>query len=233
MNMMNSVNCPSDDQLEAILFLEDLDPTLEWVCEHVEVCGVCSERADNLLRLRGTFGRMFGELLRDELLDTGSQAHVVTVITEPEDVQSPEHPVANGKIIGKHRVLGQIGSGGMGEVYLCEHVELKTLRAMKVISESRREATEALIRFRREYEVAGQLNHPHLIRTIDAGEHDGLVYLIMDYVEGANLSQIIERGEHLSVPDACEILRQAAEGLHGLIQSGYVHRDIKPANIMI
>jgi serine/threonine protein kinase len=104
---------------------------------------------------------------------------------------------------------------------------------MKVLSDRRREDPDAIARFRREMEVVGKLNHPNIVQGFDAGESDGLLFLIMDYVDGIDLSRLVTQRGPLPIPVACEIIRQAAVGLQHVHEHGLVHRDLKPSNLML
>ncbi|MCB1212621.1 MAG: serine/threonine protein kinase, partial [Verrucomicrobiales bacterium] len=91
----------------------------------------------------------------------------------------------------------------------------------------------AVARFEREVRAVGKLDHPNIVRALDAGESDGLHFLVMEYVDGIDLSQLSRTHGQIAVADACEIIRQAAEGLHAAHRHGIVHRDIKPSNLML
>ena len=132
-----------------------------------------------------------------------------------------------------YELLAQIGEGGMGTVYKARHVKLRRLVAVKVLSERRLGDPEALARFHREMEAVGRLDHPHVVRAMDAGEHDGKHYLVMEYVSGIDLAQLVDRLGPLPIADACELARQAALGLQAAHDQQMVHRDIKPSNLIL
>jgi serine/threonine protein kinase len=138
-----------------------------------------------------------------------------------------------GFTIGKYRVLERLGSGGNGTVYLCEHQVVRRKVAVKVLPTSRAESPAALARFYREARAAGSLDHPNLVKAHDIDQDNGLHFLVMDYVDGATLQQIVSRTGPLSVPRAVDYIRQTALGLQHAHQSGLVHRDVKPANILL
>ena len=88
-------------------------------------------------------------------------------------------------------------------------------------------------RFHREMEAVGRLDHPNIVRAHDAGEADGQFFLVMELVDGANMSSLVRSGGPLGVADACEIVRQAAIGLQHAHEHGLIHRDVKPSNLML
>src|ERR1019366_383311 len=110
---------------------------------------------------------------------------------------------------------------------------LGRLVAVKTINKEMVNSSKALDRFRREVETAAQLDHPNIALVRDAEEIDGKPYLIMDYIEGLNLSQRVKQDGALPIGDAVEYARQAALGLQHAYERGIVHRDIKPANLIV
>ncbi len=139
-----------------------------------------------------------------------------------------------GFAIGKYRVLERLGSGGMGNVYLCEHVQMCHKVAIKVLPTAKNNDPAALGRFYREARAAGVLDHPNLVRAFDIDQDGELHFLVMEYVDGVNLQQLVgRRREPLAIPRACYYIYQAALGLQHAHNAGLVHRDIKPANILL
>jgi serine/threonine protein kinase len=138
-----------------------------------------------------------------------------------------------GFTIGKYKLLERIGVGGMGQVFLCEHIHLRKRMAVKVLPPAKADHPSALGRFYREARTAGQLNHPNIVRTHDIDQDGNLHYIVMDYVEGTNLLEIVRRFGPLSLPRAVSYIRQVADGLQYAFQNKIIHRDIKPGNILI
>ncbi len=139
-----------------------------------------------------------------------------------------------GFTIGKFKVLERLGSGGMGSVYLCEHMTMRHKVAVKVLPIAKAQDPAALGRFYREARAAGVLDHPNLVRAHDIDQEGELHYLVMDYVDGVNLQRLVMKTTGpLPVDRACHYTYQAAHGLDHAFKAGLVHRDIKPANVLI
>jgi serine/threonine protein kinase len=139
---------------------------------------------------------------------------------------------------GEYVKLRRLGGGGMGEVFLARHVALGREFALKEIKlECLRHDDRAEFekRFRREIEACGRLeHHPNLVNVTNTGTSEtGAPYLVMDYIEGRDLKQLVERNGPLDVPLAARIIHDAAQGLAHAHERGLVHRDIKPSNIMV
>jgi len=134
---------------------------------------------------------------------------------------------------GRYRILGRCGSGGMGVVYRAEHRLMGREVALKVIRPHLLRRTDAIDRFRREVRAAALLSHPNIVSAYDAEEADGFHFLVMEYVAGSDLASVVAERGPLAVSDACEYIRQAAEGLMHAHERGMVHRDVKPQNLML
>lgn len=143
-----------------------------------------------------------------------------------------------GLILGNYRVLERIGSGGMGVVYKAEHLRLRRLVAIKVLSSISAEDPRSLSRFHAEMRAVGQLRHPHIVGAYDCGEiADGqgtvLHYLVMEYVEGLNLERLVMEQGAFSLTRVCDLGLQLADALAEAHRHKLIHRDIKPSNIII
>ena len=130
--------------------------------------------------------------------------------------------------LGPYRLLKWLGSGGMGSVYLAEHQRLKRMAAIKLLPREKLLQSGWLDRFNREMTSIAALEHPHVVRAIDAGDEGGWHYLVMEYLDGADLSKVCRRMGDIPLPTACELVRQAALGLGAIHSLGMTHRDIKP-----
>src|SRR4029077_18854337 len=128
----------------------------------------------------------------------------------------------------------KLGEGGMGQVYLAEHVRLKRKSAVKVMHPVMTNDADALGRFNREAANASQIDHPNVAAIYDFGESgDGVVYLAMEFVEGASLARVIAGSGALPAARAADIASQIAAGLDAAHRLGIVHRDLKPDNILV
>src|SRR5262245_52322170 len=136
--------------------------------------------------------------------------------------------------IGKYKILEQLGSGGMGSVYLCEHILMRRRVAVKVLPIPKAEDPASLDRFYREARAVAALDHPNIVRAYDIDQAEKLHFLVMEYVDGASLQEIIKRTGPMDVTRACHYIRQAALGLqHAHEAARLVHRDVKPGNILV
>ena len=138
-----------------------------------------------------------------------------------------------GFYLGKYKLLNHIGAGGMGAVYLAEHRVMRSRVAIKLLPQHLATQTSYLERFHQEARASASLNHPNMVGAFDVDQDGTNHYLVMEYVEGADLQAIVSRSGPLPFRMAAEYTRQAAEGLAYAHRSGLIHRDIKPANMLV
>jgi serine/threonine protein kinase len=137
-------------------------------------------------------------------------------------------------IADRYHVIRKLGEGGMGQVYLAEHVKMGRMSAIKVMTQALANDIDAVGRFNREAANASKMSHPNIAAIYDFGETpDGLIYLAMEFVEGESLTKLCEALGALPAPRAADIARQVASALEAAHERGIVHRDLKPDNIMI
>src|SRR4029077_3750552 len=140
------------------------------------------------------------------------------------------------KKIGRYEILDELGHGAMGTVYRAKDpamdrvVAVKTIISLVLASERGSDFRE---RFYREARAAGSLTHPGIVPVFDVGEHEGLPFLVMEFISGKTLADAMGKGERMTLDRVCEIGQQIAEALGYAHQHGVVHRDIKPANILL
>ena len=137
------------------------------------------------------------------------------------------------KINDRYEVRKLIGEGGMANVYLGYDTILERDVAIKVLRGDLADDEKFVRRFRREAQSASLLNHPNIVQIYDVGEDDGNFYIVMEYINGQTLKQLIKKRGKLSVPEAVDIMSQLTDGLAHAHDSYIIHRDIKPQNIMI
>lgn len=147
--------------------------------------------------------------------------------------ETPSRRIARLRQLGDYELLEKLGHGGMGVVYKARQVLLNQVVALKVLPEKYLDEPQAVSRFRREMQLIGGLNHPNIVQAHNAGEQQGVHYLVMEFVDGITLEQLVCCQAALSVGAACEMIRQAALGLQHAHMHGLVHRDVKPANLML
>lgn len=147
---------------------------------------------------------------------------------------SPAADLVGQIIAERYHVVKKLGEGGMGQVYLAEHVKMGRRSAIKVMNPAMAHDPDAVARFNREASNASRITHPHVCAVYDFGETpDGLIYLAMEFVEGEPLTAVIEREDALPLARAVRIFRQTADALQAAHDLGIVHRDLKPDNIMV
>jgi hypothetical protein len=138
--------------------------------------------------------------------------------------------------IGRYRILGRLGSGGMGVVYKAHDPHLNRVVALKMphFQGSPESVARRVQRFQREGRAAARVLHPHVCPVLDMGEHEGCPFAVMAYVEGRSLEQrLAESGAPEDVGAAVRLLLQVLEGLAAVHAAGIIHRDLKPANILL
>jgi serine/threonine protein kinase len=150
---------------------------------------------------------------------------------ETPPLPANEMGVGPGSRLGSYDLLDRLGGGGMGVVFRARHRVLKKEFALKILSPRLACDPEALQRFRRETEAAGRLEHANLVRASDAGVEGSIPFLVMELLDGCDLSRLVQRRGPLPVAEACEAVRHAALGLQHAHECGLVHRDVKPSNL--
>jgi serine/threonine protein kinase len=136
-------------------------------------------------------------------------------------------------ISGKYKLMEHLGTGGMGSVYLCEHVSMRRRVAVKVLPSDRVTDPIVLERFHREARAVAALDHRNIVRAHDMDRDNDLHFLVLEYVDGSSLQWVIEKFGPLALHRAVNYIRQAADGLQHAHEAGLIHRDIKPANLLL
>jgi hypothetical protein len=244
---MRASTCPDREELSSYL-VGNLPATLrEDVERHLEQCAPCQAQLVTLSDSDDTLVTS----LRDEGTrptyddDSEFRRAVVNIeqflqcdpsawpTSQPGESDSPRHEDLSPRQVRDYVLLEKLGEGGMGAVYRAQHTRLKRTVAVKLLLAERVQNPQAVARFEREMEAAGAFDHPHIVRAYDAGEAEGIPFLVMEYVPGLDLARLVRRSGTLVVADACELTRQAALALQHAYEHGLVHRDVKPSNLML
>jgi serine/threonine protein kinase len=134
---------------------------------------------------------------------------------------------------GRYRCERELGHGGMATVYLAHDSELERPVALKLLAENLAGDEEFRRRFLREARLAAKLLHPNIVQVFDAGEDEGRPYIVMEYVEGETVAELLARRGKLTTEEAVDLAVQVCGGLEHAHEQGLVHRDVKPANLLV
>ncbi|HEY1663788.1 MAG TPA: serine/threonine-protein kinase [Verrucomicrobiae bacterium] len=148
-------------------------------------------------------------------------------------VPPPGHNDLSGTTLGGYRLVRKIAQGGMGIIYEAIQVKLSRKVALKILTDQLATRPEFLQRFEREARASAALNHPNIVQVHDFGEAEGRHYIIMEFIEGDNLSNYVAKHGKIPVENALAIIEQAALALKAASEKSIVHRDIKPSNLMV
>lgn len=236
---MIAAHCPDLDDLQKYLSGR-LDSIAAADLEsHLDQCESCEQTIDQL--------EAESDTMVEVLRKWKSSDRVSTVDASPEIAAAQAFSanladrlkvashltMATSPTIGAYQLIRLLGRGGMGAVYLARHRNLDKQVAIKLLPALSSQQQDIVARFQREIRASGQLDHPAIVRATDAGEVDGIHFLVMDAIDGLDIGQVCRNLGPLSIADACEIARQAAVGLAYAHGKGIVHRDIKPSNLML
>lgn len=249
---MIKTECPDKQILRQYLLGECPDSVSNDVERHLESCPACEDTiaqfdtsADTLMRHlplaaaaasdsdRATKSPGWIDLLRQQppadrppaISFAAPEKHQEAVQTEPDP------PLADG--FANYSVLGILGRGGMGIVFLARHKQLNRKVALKVVRPDALSSEMAKRRFQREIQILGGLNHPGIVMATDAGIVGRGAYLVMEWIDGVDFGHLVRQTGPLAVDAACEAGRQIAEALAAAHRTGVIHRDVKPSNTMV
>ncbi len=208
----------------------------------VHAPGAASSKALTQVRTPGSIGRRAADRgddgfdrrkpndRRDVRDGRPAAAEAFALEPDPDDSQ----PIVGMVIDARYRVVELVGEGGMGKVYLAEHVEIGKRVALKVLHPSYSRMPDLVERFRREARAASKIGHPHIVDVTDSGTTaDGSAYFVMEFLEGVELGSVIEREGALEVARAVRIATQICRALSAAHVAGIIHRDLKPENIYL
>jgi serine/threonine protein kinase len=238
---MNTTNCPNPDMLADYVLGRVSEADLSSIASHVEACPACQSQLETMDGLSDTVITCLRHAAAADEADSADDSLLNEVLSKIESITSASGSDSHDHVheavlplqIGQYRLVEKLGQGSMGAVYKAFHTKLKRTVAVKLLPEYRQRSPQAVIRFHREMEAVGRVDHPNIVRAHDAGEADGQFFLVMEFVEGVTLSSLMHSVGRLDVANACDIVRQAAVGLQHAHEHGLVHRDVKPSNLML
>lgn len=234
LSIISVTPCPSAEKLTDLL--RGQLPSAEWdqVSSHVDQCEQCQAAIEHV------------SLTHDDVVASCKQQKArfaYPEIQEPEclhavldsvkEVRDSKQALIESQSVGPYQLIRPLGVGGMGTVYLARHNRLQKLVAIKLLSRTQGDSVAGRNRFDREMAAIAAVEHSHIVQATDAGEADGWHYLVMEYLDGLDLSRISKRLGRLPIADAVAIVCAAASGLQQIHSLGWVHRDVKPSNIML
>lgn len=229
--------CPTSEHLRQWITCPIDDDQTQEILNHITTCQQCEGVVERLEAEHPPVMRALGELASDaEQIPAAELSRILASIDKLPDLRDgsnrKERPLPR-KTIRSYELRALIGSGGMGDVFSAYHPELDRLVAIKLLPPHRHGSTKDIDRFRRERKALAGLDHPNIVRAIDAGEEEGIDFLVMELVDGVDANSLHQDGQTISVANACEIARQTAIGLQYIYEQGMIHRDIKPSNLII
>jgi serine/threonine protein kinase len=229
---MADVGCVTDVDLRALLLGDLPEPVAQAITRHLESCPVCEAAAEKLDRTTDPFMR----LMRQAIQPSSDNASAVTSISEgaaPKETAQFADPDSNGRDGPPgYAILEELGRGGMSVVYRARQRRPERVVALKVLLSGGHASTQRRLRFLAEADAIARLQHPNIVQVYEVGEHNGLPFLVLEFMRGGSLAKELA-GRPLPARQAaelCEVLARAVEHAHS---QGVVHRDLKPANILL
>lgn len=223
--MTKQAEHPSVKELTAFALGQVSGSQAEDVERHIDLCDPCTQTLIGL-----STDDTFVGLLKQ----AGNPATQATMgVTRLDDGLASHDAKEALAEHSRYEIVEPIAQGGMGKVFKATHRMMDRTVALKVIKNELMRNTEVIERFHREVKAAAQLSHPNIVTAYDAEHANGVHFLVMEYVEGKNLSDLVKRDGQLPIAKAIDYARQAAAGLQHAHERGMVHRDMKPHNLML
>lgn len=246
---MTGTQCPNNEILRQYLLGECPDDVSDEVERHVVECPSCEDSIAQFDTATDTLMRHLPLAAATQDASPASPGWIDVLRHSPpandpvnrsngkpqRDLESVDPQMGNQLADGfaNYEVLGILGRGGMGVVFLARHKQLNRRVALKVVRPDALSSDMARRRFEREIQILGGLNHPGIVMATDAGVVGRGAYLVMEWIDGADLGRLVRDGGPLAIDSACEAGRQIAQALAVAHVSGVVHRDVKPSNAMV
>jgi len=217
-------------------------PAFAAIALHVGKCWNCGNVVDGLISRAETPDHAAASSEMNTLAKTiplpYEVARLPTSTPHALDLQCPTNLRAGivpaiPEYVGQYRLLKVLDQGGMGIVFLAQHMLLEKPVAVKLLTQIKMTEPAAIERFKREWTNVGKLSHPNIVNALDAGNSQGVHYLVMELIDGVNFCELLRRVGPLPIPEACELIRQVAIGLDYANTQCLVHRDIKLQNLML
>lgn len=142
-------------------------------------------------------------------------------------------PLAVQEVANRYEIISLIGQGGMADVYKAKDIILNRIVAIKILREKLSHDAMTLVRFQREASAASRLSHPNVVDIYDVGESDGMHYIVMEFIRGRTLKQLIQQRGALSVSESIQIMTQLTSAIDHAHKHNIIHRDIKPQNVLV
>lgn len=241
---MQSSDCRTRETLKRYLAGWIEQDECDKIEAHVVTCAACEQTISGLESDPDTlvnFLRPGADPVSSDHEHAGSKDAVLqyalakskSIRHQAETSRSASVPETPPKFVGPYELIESLGYGSMGAVYLARHRQLGKQVAIKLLSPRPFRNDQFTARFQREIRAAGALNHPSIINATDAGQSDNVHFLVMEYIDGMDLSRLARLTGPFSVANACSLMYSVALGLSHAHAAGIVHRDIKPSNLML
>jgi WD40 repeat protein/tRNA A-37 threonylcarbamoyl transferase component Bud32 len=231
---MPALRCVSAEDLQAFLLGDLPEPLARSITLHLEACAACEAAARRLDPLADPFMHSLRQAFRPPAGEAST-----AVAGGPANANAADRPRsllapagAPAQRIAGYEILGELARGGMSVVYKARQAHPDRLVALKMILVGGHADAERRARFLAEADAIARLQHPHIIQIYEAGEHDGLPFLALEYVEGGSLAGQLT-GAPQPPPVVAALLEAVARAVHYAHERGVVHRDLKPANILL
>ena len=137
----------------------------------------------------------------------------------------------NNLVGDRYKIIGELGHGGMSDVYEARDIIFKRQVALKIIKFENAQKIENIIRFQNEARFSAAFNHPNIVKIYDYGEYENLPYIVNEYMKGQTLRDVLDYKRNFSINESCSIMLQLCDAIGAVHEKNIVHRDIKPLNI--